>query len=551
MFDYLDRWDSVSVKVKHLLVLLLAYMVTHFVFFTFFYSGFIGAYADLVKHLPRFAKAVPLLKLVPYSFSSPFLAAFCNPFFALGVLVVSVPFIGKTSKLSWAIIEDKKWVRLLCFTAVIMLAWELSTYDYNYYLNTPQYIDRILLVIFALLILWNPGFILPFLILSLFYRSQFNYPIGGFPLMDKRVLFDILVLMYTYLLLSAYVKEFRVSMLFIFLCLIGSNYFYPGLSKLMASPHGYEWLFKNDLVNFFANMHQYGWLSNASTDTINALGKFLKKFGFLFKLITLCIELSGVLLLWKRKTAIPILILFASTHLAIFIFGGMIFWKWIAIDLVLFFIVLRNKNNEAIFNKQNFLLSIPIIVLSYIWFSPFPFGWFDTRVSQYMTYQVEDDKGNIYNLERNSMNPYHQLFQYDSFLYLVNENTLDIKPFGNTNKYKEAKVLNSVSEEDLPGLIGKYGKNRYDSTKVKAYESFIKTYFANRNKQIGVTFFLALLAAPNHLYNGAPMPVYTGQERVKRFIVILNETHREGEWTEPSSITYTKQKLVDTIDIPQ
>lgn len=546
MSGILDKIDSDSVTVKHLLSLLVAYIVVHFIFFTFFYSGFIGTYAWIYEHLAMHGMNFQFLQYVPYHSWSPFLASFLHPVFALFVLLVSIPFIGKLGKIKWETIEHYKWVRLLAFVAAAVLAWELSAYDYNYYLDSSQYFDRFLLVIFALLILRNPLFVLPFLIISLLYRSQFNYPIGGFALWDKRLLFDLLVLLYTYILIRVYYGNLKINLLFMMICIVMSNYFASGLAKITHSPHGYEWLAYDKIAYLFMNVHQSGWLQSLSPSNIDSVKNFLLRFGTIFQIIVLAIELSAIAVLWRKKVGILILIGCIVMHIGIFIFGSMIFWKWMAMDATIVFILLKLKPEEKqiLFNSRNFKISLLLVLTSAIWLKPLTVAWFDTPANQFFTYEVTDDKGNVYHLEKNSMNPYHQFFQYGDFLYLVDKNVLPITSFGYAHNFRQARMIKQSGATGIGQAEKEFGKNNFDSAKAEGLDNFIKTYFSNRNKRNG-NMMISYLAAPNHIYNHEDSPVYTGRETVKKFRVIFNQTYFDGE-----KVVAIDKHIVREINIP-
>ncbi len=448
--------------------------------------------------------------------------------------------------MEWEIIGQYKWVRVLTFIAALLLAWELSTCDFNYYLNTAQYFDRFLLIIFAFLILLNPGFVLPFLVISLLFRSQFNYPVGGFALWDKRLLFDLLVLLYSYIILRAYLTDFNVNLLFLLICIVMSNYFASGLSKLTHSPHGYEWLAYSKAEYLFMNVHQCGWLQSLSPGTIESMKNFLQKYGIIIRALVLATELSAILVLWRKGAALVILSACFIMHIGIFIFGSMLFWKWMVIDATIVFILLTLSEEEKkiLFTPRNFILSMFLVIISFVWLQPLTVIWFDTPFNQFFSYEVSDEKGNIYNLDRSSMNPYNQFFQYGDFLYLVDKDLLSVTSFGYTHKYM---LANRIIEGRATGILEaeeKFGANRYDSAKAKEFDEFIQTYFLNKNRRNG-TFPITILRPPEHIYNSEKYPVYSGTERVKKFSVIFNQTYFDGQ-----QVVYLYKKTVREIPIP-
>ena len=210
-------------------------------------------------------------------------------------------------------------------------------------------------------------------------------------------------------------------------------------------------------------------------------------------------------------------------HLGIFCCGSMLFWKWMAIDAKLIYLIAKNKLViEEIKYKTFFGTSVLIIVFAFVWLRPLMIGWFDTPANQYFTYEVEDKNGKVYQLTKNEMNPYHQWFQYDRFLFLVNSPCIPLSGFGYTNNYKLFKELKKNSIVSQWDLRKEFGIKFYDSLKTKQYYGFIETYFKNRNKLLGPGTFLANLRAPYHLFGSSDGELFQNQAPVTKFRVIYH-----------------------------
>jgi hypothetical protein len=307
------------------------------------------------------------------------------------------------------------------------------------------------------------------------------------------------------------------------MCIVASNYFYTGVAKIIMSPHGYEWLTQNNLADLFLNVHLRGWMANVSEDTLHSIWSLLDRFHIPLQILILITELSALFLLKSRKLSLLILSSSFLMHLAIFICGSMLFWKWMAIDLTLFYLIWKNKKVvEEMRYKVFFSTSVIIILFAFAWLRPYMIGWFDTPVNQYFTYEVEDRDGNIYQLPKNEMNPYHQWFQYDHFLFLVNKPCLPVTGFGYTYNYKLSEKLRGADAGSVLKLREEYGFSQYDSRKGTVYYSFVQTYFKNRNRLLGNGIFLTALRAPFHLHGTSKGKLYVGQAPVTYFRVIYN-----------------------------
>lgn len=489
-----------------------------------FYNGFLINFQLLNKKI--FGENTPaVLNHVPYYSFSILLSALLNPYFLLGLVLMYCPlvFLRKTFFSKEFVYQSSEC--LLVFAAAFLLTWELVTYNYNFYLNSAFYFDRVVLILLTVALLRFPLLTPLYIAFAFVYRSQFNYPVAGFELYDKRLLFDILIMFVSFRYIKAFISDFKFSFVWLVLCIVGANYFYTGLAKITISPHGYEWLTQNNLANLFLNVHLRGWLANTNEATISSIWNFLNSWHLLLQLLVLLAELSAIFLLRSKKLSILILSSTFLMHLCIFCCGSMLFWKWMAIDAILIFLITKNKMvAEELKHKTLFGTSVLIIAFAFIWLRPVMIGWFDTPVNQYFTYEVEDKNGTTYQLTKNEMNPYHQWFQYDHFLFLVNKPCLPITGFGYTSKFKLFDALKNANPETLVSLSAEKGTNQYDEQKVQAYNSFIKTYFRNRNKQLNNKLLISALAAPHHLHGSSGGLLYKNQEPVTKFRVIYHLT---------------------------
>jgi hypothetical protein len=499
-----------------------------------FYNGFLGNFEKLHK----FSEVVPIQ--VPFHSWSIVFGALLHPIYLLMLGVLYFGWFYKTTSVQQQSPSEKIIISLVS----LVLSWELCTYDYNYFLDNGFSFDRIVLLLLPFLIWYLPA-LLPFFIASAFvYRSQFNYPVDGFELYDKRILFDILLMFLAFSYLARRVKHTEISFLFLVLCIVASNYFMCGIKKLVISPHGFEWLIYNDLVNLFHNAHHRGWLADASSDVIEGLAEVLAKFNFVFKLLILLVELLALFLLRSRKGALMLLSSFFLLHVGIFIFGSMLFWKWIVVDLLMLFIFLYSeKESVAVFSRRNFKASVIIILLSLFWLRPYMIGWWDTEANEFFTYEVVTDDDATYEISKNGMNPYHQWFQYDDFWFLINEKHLAISSLGYTNSHKLAVLIKNAGPAGLLKLEQERGRNDFDALKKKEFEDFIRQFFSVKNKTPERSFF-TYLRAPYHLHSGTFGTEYAGAKKVILFRIYLNKTYTvKGEKINIS------RKMIDEIMI--
>lgn len=537
----LFRRISQANPVWQLVAVLGLFLVCRLLSLVVFFDGFLTLFA----RLDHVVSATPTyLSWQPYQQASIVLGALLHPVFLITLALFYLPLWRKRTALREASFRFSVNERLIVFVAAALLAWELSTYDYNYYLDRALYADRALLVILALLIPRFPLLVPLFVAFAYVYRSQFNYPADGFPLYDKRLLFDLLILFTAHVYARLYLRSYRVSFLFLALCLLAAGYVAGAFMKLVISPHGIEWLLSNNPADLFYNSHLRGWLAGAPDALLDKLGNFFERYGKILQAMAFFIEVSALFILRSRKTGIAVLCALLAMHTGIFLLAGILFWKWMAIDLVLLFCYLYRKGlwMKGLFEAHHYRASLVVICLSFAWLQPIPFAWHDTPANQFFTYELEDDEGTIYTLDKNAMNPYHQWFQIDRFLFLVDTPCLPLTGFGYTYKYKIAKDIAQSGPEHFAELSRAKGKIYFQPELRRHYEAFIQTYFRNRNKRLGLNFFPACFMAPLHLYTAETGRVWDGRKPVRRFRVKFNQTY-----TSHGTTRWLRREVIDDI----
>jgi hypothetical protein len=539
---YRDWWDTPA---KQLVLVLLLFLVVHKLVFLNFYSGFTGFYDKLFLFFEKKGASLDFLLHKPYHDWSITLSALMHPLFLLGSLLVGFFLFNQWKKLSWELFENAKWIKWFLVVVAFILTWELVTYDYNYYLDRGHYFDRFLLIALAALILRHPGFVPVFIVVALLFRSQFNYPVDGFSLWDKRVLYDLLILFSVYMIMKLAFKKTAWKFLWLSMCVVGANYFITGVAKIGISPHGYEWLAYDQLNEMFVNAGARGWGMSLSPETFDSVAQALKTFNFPLKLIIFLLEAAGIVLLFRKRLSMILLVGWFLMHVGIFLVGGMFFWKWMVVDMVLFVLLWKMPVSvtEELFDRSKRLPAFIAIVTSFIWLSPLPIAWHNTSFTQLYSYEAVDEKGEVYLVQKNMLNPYHQWFQYDDFSFLLKEPVLPVTGFGYTRKYQLAKETRSTP---YLKLVENYGVHKYDADKALAFDSFVQDYFKSRNKRLNGQAWWTILAPPHHLHNAlADRNHYSGKEKIVKFRVRYYRYHHKD-----GNMIQDVNHIVREIEIP-
>ena len=114
---------------------LVLFLISRLLCSSVFYEGFLHNFSRFNSFLFGSNKVPAVLAQVPFYSFSILLSALLHPFFLVALLLLFIPLFLKRKLLS-----DKKnyfplGARVIVFSAAFILAWELCTYNYNYYLN--------------------------------------------------------------------------------------------------------------------------------------------------------------------------------------------------------------------------------------------------------------------------------------------------------------------------------------------------------------------------------------------------------------------------------
>ncbi|NNL71168.1 MAG: hypothetical protein HKO70_14545, partial [Acidimicrobiia bacterium] len=307
-----------------------------------------------------------------------------------GLVGIGAVAVVRTRELftTWAGLTDHRGIRALALGVVGWATWAAVTFDHNLFYDQSFNVDRVLLVGLAGLVVWRPVFIIPFLFLFEAIEHQFDHPFGR-QIFSRAILEHLLVLLMAWLIVTAIIRR-REARTFVFVAsvLLASFYWYPGLVKL-----GRNWLFEGTpyLGGFAAFANE--WLGSWPIEQVDALlevGRFLDGPSRLFTLVS---ELGAVLFFAHRLAPRILLVSWAVLHAGIWVFSGVSFLVWIAVDFAfLGFLFLRR--NPQLFTPAYALAGAGLIILSPIWLRPPGVGWFDTPLVYTYRYVAVDSAGN-------------------------------------------------------------------------------------------------------------------------------------------------------------
>ena len=166
----------------------------------------------------------------------------------------------------------------------------------------------------------------------------------------------------------------------LFLCALAihfGNYFYSGVAKLSMDGGITEWVmhsqtqYMTEAAAVIGLLPLTPWPEFAAT-----LHKFLGEWYVVSNFVVLVSQLVTLLAIWRTRWAMLLTVFFDLTHIVIFLATGILFWKWILLNL-LFVIGLARLNKYQLKSWQSWLL-ITIIPAANIFFFAATLAWYDS-----------------------------------------------------------------------------------------------------------------------------------------------------------------------------
>ena len=455
-------------------------------------------------------------KIFPSAIKTPRLVAFL-----VGVNIL--PLI-QVNTLAWSNLTYGDQLRWFIFFIAAIIVWTYSTYNYNFYYNQTHALDRLLLVIWCIGILAHPIFVNLVLAHALIVLKQFHYPLGSYTWTDKRVLFDILILFSASLYFAALGIEIGIVFVFVLICMHAANYLLPGIGKLRIGWYQHEKIYYLSLCGY-AN----GW-KIVSQETLKKLVPLLKKANWLFIGGTLVIELLP-LAIWGHPLMPPMVFALAILlHIGIFTLSGILFWKWILLNIGLIVLTMSLPSSYAsLFSWQSLFLSFALFAVAPWLFSTITLAWFDTPLTYTFDLTAVGVSGSLYSVSRGAMSPYDVIFAQNRFSYTVDQK-FAVGVFGTTPKLEIVqKIEQAQNHPNRKKQIDMLGSSAYSKSQTARLQSFLVTYLANLNHQTNKNQWFTKISAPQHIWTMRQANHYAHQEQISHVNMQMSQIIFDGE----------------------
>lgn len=466
--------------------------------------------------------------LLPDAYSSKSILAACTtgrtglltPALAgYAMLLFAVPPLRR----GWQQFEGGGLLRVLIGAVVIMLAWSGGAYGYNAWYGESHLVDRALLGAMALLVLWRPAFVFPFLLVYWPIMWQFANPPLGFEVLlaEFRPLAHLLTLFAAvFLVHAAGGSRSMDAFLFLALCLVAANFWVPARAKLEIG-----WITHGHLYFLLPNAYTHGWLGFLDPDTIAAAASRLAAVDWPMRVATLLVEGGALFMLAGERTAR--LLLAACTALlgVFFLTIGYFFWKWMVLHAALWLVLFGTTRAEAaawrrqLFTPARFAVSIVAIAAAPYWSMPAALAWFDTPLTSTLQFEAAGESSTTYDLPADFFSPYENHLAMGLFVGRLTPVPLLAASYGVTSIRARADALLDARE---PGDIIRLEREAAggspsapDEAFARTFVDFVRRTVAASNERAGARAWHALFRPPPFLWTFPHGRAYDGGERIR------------------------------------
>ena len=459
------------------------------------------------------------------------------------ILLLRIPPALQLLNNKWSDFQHGNSLRFFVVLTAGVLSWVFATYDFNLYLNQAHLFDRLLLILFCVLIIWRPVFVFPFLALLLPIISQFEI-LAGFSWAAPLLPIKVLILFAAFLFLRILIKISGITV-FVFLlgCLWASHYWVSGIAKLT-----WEWILHDQVYFLLPATYANGWLSFLEPETISKLCQNFIPFNGIMKFFTILMECGCLIFFWRLGSLRFFLFGWILFHLGILLMSGIFFWMWMVLEAGLLFLFLRRDSfsSLALFNYPKLLISVILIITASYWSNPVRLAWHDAPVSYTYRFEAETQSGNKYFLPPNFFAPYDYQFTLMAFSFMSPHPVLPIV-WGVTSDPGLSRQLEKMSK---PEHFFSYEKERgfvgLQEDRIAGFDAFVRQFVQHWNQRLSKKTGLSYLKAPRLLWTFPSSPGFAEPEAIKQIKVIqVTSVYFQGQYSEIRHLPVQKILIPD------
>lgn len=155
------------------------------------------------------------------------------------------------------------------------------------------------------------------------------------------------------------------------------NYFHSAVEKVILDGGSLSWILHNPTYLLLSNTMETKHLPIAHLSDLSAITySWMKDNVVLLNLSTLVVQIYSLFAIANRRSLIVTTILYDLSHVAIFLVTGILFWKWILLNLII--VVAARRFEPADLTLSERLLGPVFVAGGVLVFFAARLGWYDT-----------------------------------------------------------------------------------------------------------------------------------------------------------------------------
>lgn len=402
---------------------------------------------------------------------------------------------------------DRAW-KILLSTAVVVLTIGYSAYDYNFYWDQWHILDRIGFLILCAATLWNLAFLPLWVLQFSVIVGQFAYTPLTYSWTDKLPVIQLCYLGALYVPMWMIFRPARKHLSGIFLAaamiMWGGFYLSTGLAKIR-----FDWLWQDPTQNLMIGAWlQNNWLGFLDEEHILKLASVVDYTDWILRLFVVIVELGACIFLFHRRLCIGFVASFFAMHLGIFALTGIFFWKWMAIDLGVLYIVSIVKPFDL--NVRSGIIGLAFM-FAFVLISKrdIPLGWLDAPMASRFEFRAVTDSGERIEVPPSRFEPYDMPFGQGRF-YFTTERRQLIDCMGSIDSTAvHESIVAAAGKHEIEEVILEHGREVYSSQRSKQLAEFLRQYA--RYLESGRTPAYRFLGLPQHIWSFTDTPLETAE----------------------------------------
>ena len=449
---------------------------------------------------------------------------------AAGLIVFSSHARGalRRSADGWDQLDDGAGARVLVGFITGLATWVWALYPYNPWFDQTHGLDRALLLVLWLLVLWRPLFLLPFSVVLLSTVSQFDIPLSGFSWTEADLILRVPILAFSFWMVRSASRRVPAdTLVFLILCLLAVDYWWSGLGKVRVG-----W-WSHPYVHYMVyGTHATGWLAFLEPDGVQRMAGLAETLLRPIMVFTLIVECGALLLLTHRRVLQSLLVLFIAFHTGVFLASGIFFWKWMLVEVGLLVYLQRGDRISRLgfFTPGHAALSMAVIGLCFLWVRPVSLTWYDSPLTYALVVEGEGESGEIYQIPQRSFRPYSDMFAMGSFPYASPHPHLTGSMGAVTRRALADSLVLMTDPEDVLALERASSPTRYDPAQADTLAELVARFAEMATREPPPPLgWLRPIRAPRHLWSMARGRAWAGQEPLARLRIMEETWFYDGE----------------------